>query len=223
MFPIRDHNPSDKIPIINIILIAITSWVFFIELQAPDFEEFILRFALIPSAVDIAAPISWLPFIYSMFLHGGWLHIISNMWFLYIFGDNVESHLGHIPYLLFYLLTGLTAGFAQYILFTSSDIPTLGASGAVSGVLGAYLVLYPKHKIDTLVASFGGFMQKIQVPASFMLGYWFVIQLFSGVGSLGAASVGGVAWWAHIGGFAAGWLMVRLFPRKLDKVHDNLL
>ena len=112
------------------------------------------------------------------------------------------------------MVTGFVAGFAQFILSPGSDIPTLGASGAVSGVLGAYLVLYPRHKIDTLIASFGGFMHKTQVPASFMLGYWFVIQFISGLGSLGAMSQGGIAWWAHIGGFAAGWILIRLIPSK---------
>lgn len=214
MFPIRDHNPSSNFPIITLILIAITAYVFFLQLTSPDMEEFIYSYALIPQTVNPANPGTWLPFIYSMFMHGGWLHIISNMWFLWIFGDNIEAHMGHLPYLFFYLITGLVAGVSQYLLSTTSNIPTLGASGAVSGVLGAYMVLYPRHKIDTLIASFGGFMHKIQVPASFMLGYWFILQLLSGVGSLSLALEGGVAWWAHIGGFLAGWTLIRLIPAK---------
>ena len=214
MFPIRDHNPSHKLPIINLIIIGITAYVFLLEITATSLEDFIFQYALIPNQVDFTAPSTLLPFIYSMFLHGGWLHIISNMWFLWIFGDNIESHLGHVSYLIFYLITGLAAGLMQFIFSAGSSIPTLGASGAVSGILGAYLLLYPRHKIDTLVASFGGFLHQIQLPASFMLGYWFVIQLFSGIGSLGIMGEGGVAWWAHIGGFASGWLLIRLFPKK---------
>ena len=223
MFPIRDHNPSHKLPIINLIIIGITAYVFLLEITATSLEDFIFQYALIPSQVDLTIPSTLLPFIYSMFLHGGWLHIISNMWFLWIFGDNIESHLGHVSYLIFYLITGLAAGLMQFIFSAGSSIPTLGASGAVSGILGAYLLLYPRHKIDTLVASFGGFLHQIQLPASFMLGYWFVIQLFSGIGSLGITGEGGVAWWAHIGGFAMGFLAIRIFHRKNRQNHDNLL
>lgn len=214
MFPIRDHNPSNKFPIMTLLIIIVTSFVFFLEITAFDFESFISQYALIPSTVDFRNIFSLLPFVYSIFLHGGWLHIISNLWFLWIFGDNIEAEMGHFIYLLFYLLTGIIAGLLQYFLNSSSDIPTLGASGAIAGVLGAYLVLYPKHKIDTLVVTFGGFLQTVQLPASIMLGYWFVIQIFSGVGSLASAAQGGVAWWAHIGGFATGFLSVRLFSRK---------
>lgn len=223
MFPIRDHNPSSKFPIITLLIIALTSYIFFLEITSPNLDTFITQFSLIPSTVSISDPGSWLPFIYSIFLHGGWLHIISNMWFLWIFGDNVESYLGHIQYFIFYIITGLAAGFAQYLISPLSDIPTLGASGAVSGILGAYLVLYPKHKIDTLVASFGGFMDTIQVSSSVMLGYWFVIQLFSGIGSLGVTSQGGVAFFAHIGGFVAGVILIKLFPGKIDKADSDVL
>lgn len=210
MFPIRDHNPSERFPIINLLIILVTSYVFFLEITAVNLEAFIETYALVPARVDIGNLRTLIPFINSMFMHGGWLHIISNLWFLWIFGDNIEAKLGHIKYLIFYLATGLFAAFAQYILMSNSTIPTLGASGAIAGVLGAYLVLYPKHKIDTLIIAFGGFMQKVQLPASFMLGYWFVIQLFSGIGSLGFMESGGVAWWAHIGGFAAGFLLIRI-------------
>ncbi|KKS95992.1 MAG: rhomboid family protein [Candidatus Gottesmanbacteria bacterium GW2011_GWA2_43_14] len=209
MFPIRDHNPSKSFPVITVLIILITSYVFFLQLTAFDPEAFIMNYALVPALVDFGNPATWWPFIWSMFMHGGWLHIISNLWFLWIFGDNVEAFLGHIGFLLFYLLTGIAASLVQFFFMSGSEIPTLGASGAIAGVLGAYLVLYPRHKIDTLVISFGGFLQKLQIPASFMLGYWFIIQLFSGVGSLGAAGQGGVAWWAHIGGFASGYLFTQ--------------
>ena len=214
MFPIRDHNPSDKPPVVNFLIIAITVFVFFLELSAPDLDVFIRQYALIPGQVSFTSFPTLLPFLYSIFLHGGWLHIISNMWFLWIFGDNIESYLGHFNYLFFYLFTGLMAGFAQYMLSPVSDIPTLGASGAISAVLGAYMVLYPRHKIETLIATFGGFLQKVELPASLMLGYWFVIQIFSGIGSLGISAGGGVAWFAHIGGFLSGFILIRLFPEK---------
>lgn len=210
MFPIRDHNPSKKFPLFIILLVLATSIVFFLEITSPDIEVFINQYALIPAQVDFFQPMTFLPFIYSMFLHGGWLHIISNMWFLWIFGDNIEAYLGSIKFILFYLLTGSVAGFTQYFFNPASAIPTLGASGAVAGVLGAYLVLYPKNKIDTLVFSFGGFLHNIQLPASIMLGYWFVIQIFSGVGSFASSMEGGVAWWAHIGGFASGYLITKV-------------
>lgn len=210
MFPIRDHNPSKKFPFITIFLVIITSIIFFLEITAPDIEIFINQYALIPAKINFFDPITLLGFVNSMFLHGGWLHIISNMWFLWIFGDNIESYLGSIKFLLFYLLTGLVAGLTQYFFAPFSTIPTLGASGAVAGVLGAYLVLYPKNKIDTLVISFGGFLHQVQLPASIMLGYWFVIQIFSGVGSFASSMEGGVAWWAHIGGFASGYLLTKV-------------
>jgi len=213
MFPIRDHNPSDRLPIITVLLILLTVFVFYVQITAADFEGFILQYALVPSSIDLLQPVTLLPFIYSIFMHGGWLHIISNMWFLWIFGDNVEAMLGHVPYALFYLFCGVAAGVTQYLFSTSSDIPMLGASGAVAGVLGAYMAYFPHNKVDTLIVGFVGFMHKVQVPASLMLGYWFIIQLFSGVGSFGAEG-GGVAWWAHIGGFAAGWILVRFFKIK---------
>ena len=209
MFPIRDHNPSESFPIITILIVIVTSFAFYLQLTAPDFEGFIMQYALVPSSVDITRLETLLPFIYSIFMHGGWLHIISNMWFLWIFGDNIEAVLGHVSYLFFYLFCGLAAGFTQYLFSAGSDIPMLGASGAVAGVLGAYLLLFPRHKIDTLMIMFGGFMQRIQVPASFMLGYWFIIQVLSGVGSFGFEGAG-VAWWAHVGGFATGWVLVHL-------------
>jgi len=209
MFPIKDHNPSSRFPLVTILIILITSFVFYLQLTSSDPQAFIFSFALVPSKVDFGIPATLWPFIWSMFLHGGWLHIVSNLWFLWIFGDNIEAYLGHIAFLVFYLATGIIASLIQYFFMIGSDIPTLGASGAIAGVLGAYLVLYPRHKIDTLIISFGGFLHKIKMPASIMLGYWFVIQIFSGVGSLAAMEGGGVAWWAHIGGFASGYLLIQ--------------
>ena len=211
MFPIRDHNPSDRLPLITITLILVTSFVFFLQLSAPDFEGFITQYALIPNQVVFPNFTTLLPFLYSIFLHGGWLHIISNMWFLWIFGDNVEARMGHISFLFFYLVAGIAAGLVQYAFNPLSPIPTLGASGAVAGVLGGYIILYPSHKIDTLIPSFGGFMHRVQLPASIMLGYWFLIQLISGAGTFGVDVTGGVAWWAHIGGFLAGVVLIQFF------------
>ena len=150
----------------------------------------------------------------SMFLHGGWLHILGNMWYLWIFGDNVEDRLGHRRFLLFYLACGIAAGLVHYGLNPSSRVPTIGASGAVAGVLGAYFFCYPKARVDILILFFF-YVDIIAVPAAFVLFFWFILQLFNGVLSLGADTgvTGGVAWWAHVGGFLAGVFLVRLSPR----------
>lgn len=214
MFPIRDHNPSHKFPFTTISIVIITSIVFFLEITAPDFETFITQFAVTPVNVSLGNISSLLPFIYSMFLHAGWFHIISNMWFLWIFGDNVEALLGDLGFLAFYLISGLGAGLLQYVINPTSSIPMLGASGAIAGVLGAYIIMYPNHKIDTLVPGFAGFMHRVELPASIMLGYWFVIQIFSGLGSLATSFEGGVAWWAHIGGFVTGVILIKIIPHK---------
>jgi membrane associated rhomboid family serine protease len=149
-----------------------------------------------------------LPFFSSMFLHGGFMHILGNMWFLYIFGDNIEDRLGHVRYLLFYLLCGVTAGLIHLYTNWESHLPTIGASGAISGIMGAYLLLYPGSRILTLVPIFF-FIQFFQIPAFIFLGYWLLIQLFSA--SLTPKNVGGIAFWAHIGGFVAGLVFIKLF------------
>jgi len=142
-----------------------------------------------------------------MFLHGGFLHILGNMWFLYIFGDNIEDRLGHLRYLIFYLLTGIAAGLVHLLTNWNSKIPTIGASGAISGVMGAYLILYPRARVLTLIPIFL-FFQFVEIPAFLFLGYWFLLQLFSA--GLTRGDVGGVAWWAHIGGFVTGIIFVKL-------------
>jgi membrane associated rhomboid family serine protease len=160
----------------------------------------------------------------SMFLHGGWLHLIGNMWFLWIFGDNVEDILGHAKYLLFYLLCGVAAALFQVALNMDSPVPTIGASGAIAGVMGAYLVKFPRSRIVTLVFVLF-FLTTIEIPASLMLIYWFVLQFFSGVGSIASShlSQGGVAWFAHVGGFLAGILLIfALRPRERFRRREEL-
>ena len=153
-------------------------------------------------------------------MHAGLLHIISNMWFLKIFGDNVEERFGSIIFLIIYLLSGITGGFLQYIFSPSSDIPMLGASGAVARVLGAYLVFFPRNQIETLIP-YGFFSRVVNVPASLMLVYWVVIQFFSGVGSIAHIGSGGVAFWAHIGGFAFGWIAAKFFKGDIVGVVEE--
>ena len=163
-----------------------------------------------------------IPFITSMFLHGGWLHLFGNMLYLWIFGDNVEDRLGHFPFLIFYLLCGVGAGIVHTIFNASSFVPSIGASGAIAGVLGAYVVSYPFARVLTLVPIFV-FFQVIEIPALIVLGFWFVMQLFSGTAALAtttSASSGGVAWWAHVGGFVIGMVLVGLFPRKDRPRYD---
>lgn len=223
MLPIRDHEPSHRVPVITIGLIAANVLVFLTQLMAENLEAFVAQWALTPRLLDFGDVGSLYPLVTSQFLHGGIAHILFNMWYLWIFGDNVESRLGRVRFLGFYLVSGIVAALAQFFVNTASPIPMLGASGAVAGVLGAYLVLFPHHRVDTLVPHFG-FWTRTTLPAGFVLFFWFILQLFSGLGSLGAAtSGGGVAFFAHIGGFAFGWLAVRLVPagRRLPPREVN--
>ena len=211
MFPISDtHTDKRKFPLINITVIAATIFIFILQMLALDETALVRSYALVPSLVDFGNLPTLVPFVTAIFLHGGFLHIISNMWFLWVFGDNVESRLGILfPFL--YFLSGIVGNFFQYILMPSSDIPMLGASGAVAGVLGAYFILFPHAKIKTLVPFFG-FFTFLSVPASFMLGYWFVLQVLSGAVSLPfSGETGGIAFWAHVGGFVTGVVFAKLF------------
>jgi len=157
-----------------------------------------------------------LPFLTSMFVHGSWMHVIGNMWFLYIFGDNVEDYLGHFKYLVFYLLSGLIAMTLQVAIYPNSTVPTVGASGAIAGVLGAYFILYPRARVLTWF-----FVFLFYIPAWVMLGYWFVLQFLAGAATLSMANatrdVGGVAVWAHVGGFVAGVVMIKIFPERRQR------
>ena len=210
MFPIRDTRNSGKFPIVNLILIGFDIYVFILELFSPNIEVFIAQYSLIPQNVNFFNIQTLKPFVTSMFLHAGFLHILSNMWFLWIFGDNVEAAIGHIKYLIFFIFCGVAASFIQYLFIANSTLPMIGASGAIAGVLGAYLKLFPKNKVDTIIPIFG-LPFFIALPAYFMLIYWFVTQAFNGVASIivATASVGGVAYLAHAGGFLTGFLVSR--------------
>lgn len=218
MFPISDSEKSARFPLITLFLIALNIYVFFQEMSVPNVDAFITEYALIPSQIDFNNVQSLFAFVTSMFLHGGIFHIVSNMWFLYIFGDNVEGRFGRFGFLMLYLFAGVVGNFAQYILNTTSTIPMLGASGAVSGVLGAYYLLFPHSKIKTIVVLFF-FLTVVQIPAVIYLLYWFVLQLFQGVSSLSTLTTqtGGVAFWAHIGGFLTGMFFGRGFKNSDKK------
>jgi len=209
MLPIGDDNSARKLfPFVTYILIALNVLVFFVELAGGD--DFIMKWAFVPSRF-LANPIGDFPTLFtSMFMHAGWMHLGGNMLYLWIFGDNVEDRFGHIRFIIFYVLCGLAATFAQMAFSMDSDIPNLGASGAIAGVLGAYILLFPKGKVRVMQGQ-----RVIQVPALLAIGIWFVLQLFSGIGSLeSAGKTGGVAYMAHIGGFVAGFLLTFLFRGK---------
>ena len=211
MIPLSDTKTSGSFPLWVIIILLINIWVFFLELTAPNPDLFIRKFALIPALVDFSNINTLIPFISSQFLHGGFIHIISNMWFLWIFGDNVEESFGFFLFPLFYLFAGIIGGLDQYIFIPGSSIPMLGASGAIAGVLGAYMAIYPHHKVKTLLPIFG-FFTVIEVSAFYILFFWFFTQIFAGSASIMAdtSSFGGVAFFAHIGGFIAGWILAKL-------------
>lgn len=220
MIPLRDINPRYSTPFVTVLLIAanIAVFVYQFSLGPRTGESFIFTYGMVPSRFTIALeaaaiPAAVIPFFTSMFLHGGVMHLLGNMWFLWVFGDNVEDRMGHFRYLVFYLLCGVGAGLAHALLNLNSAIPAVGASGAISGVLGAYLVLFPGTRVVTLVPLIFFFFT-VQIPAVVMLGYWFFLQFASGIFNIGARG-GGTAWWAHIGGFAIGFVWVMIFrPRQ---------
>lgn len=210
MIPLRDSHPTDKKPVVTYFLILANVLVFLLEITSPDLDEFISQYALVPAGVNFFNFSTLWPFLSFQFLHGGFFHLFSNMWFLKVFADNVEEKLGSFQFLFFYLLSGVIAGLSQYFFSTNSIVPMIGASGSVAGVLGAYFVFFPHHSIETLIPIFL-YWQRINLPAAFVLFYWFATQIFAGFGSLVymTAEVGGVAFMAHAGGFIAGWLIAR--------------
>jgi len=240
MIPLRDNIPPRTFPWVNYTLILVSTLAFLIQVGTEDGEQWIERLGMIPArvvdpdaVVEIVEPVviqtpfgmgvsqkqrealpsavtPWLTLLTCIFLHGGWMHVIGNLWFLHIFGDNVEDRFGHLGYLIFYLLCGVSASAAHLATDPGSTIPTIGASGAIAGVMGAYLILYPKAVVFSLVPIVF-IVQMMVIPAPIFLGIWFLLQFLQGTAILGGAAQGGVAWWAHIGGFLVGvtiaWLL----------------
>jgi membrane associated rhomboid family serine protease len=209
MFPVSDDNSQRRtLPVVTYALIALNVLIFFIELNAGD--EFIKEWAFIPSRFSGEPAADAVTILTAMFMHGSWLHLFSNMLFLWIFGDNVEDRFGHLPFLIFYLLVGTAATFAQFAVTPDSSVPNVGASGAIAGVLGAYLIMFPQSRVNVLLGR-----QIVAMPAIIVLGLWIVLQFFSGVGTIAytdeTAGQGGIAYMAHIGGFFAGLLLTFLF------------
>jgi len=212
MIPLKDDRIRNSFPVFTLLLIAVNTLVFLYEASlGPRAQQvLVFQYGMVPTHMEAALTHSTVP-IYlaiepiftSMFLHGGWLHLIGNMWFLWVFGITVEDRMGHAWYLIFYLLCGLAAGVTHTVVNWNSHLPAIGASGAIAGVMGAYLVLFPRAKILTLVPLLFFFFFW-RLPAIVMIGFWFAIQFFNGVASLGVRDAGDVAWWAHVGGFALG-------------------
>lgn len=216
MIPIRDTIPSKNYPVVNNCIIGINVILYLVQMaQGPDLNRFVYIYGLVPARYSIPQITSYFTtgqqffsLLSFMFLHGGFWHLLGNMWSLYIFGDNVEDRLGPLRYIVFYLLCGITSGLSHLIFNLNSNIPTIGASGAIAGVMGAYLILHPKAKILTLIPII--FIPWfIEIPAFFFLGFWFVLQFINAAGSHG--SIGGIAWWAHIGGFIFGIIFLKIF------------
>jgi membrane associated rhomboid family serine protease len=244
MFPYKDDNPTLHPPVVTVALILANAaaWVLLQGMGTEQYlAESVCRLGLVPGRLSgsiepgtyvmlsreigcrVGASPAWTTLFSSMFLHGGWLHLIGNMWFLWVFGNNIEDSTGKLRFLAFYLLTGIAAALAQVAVNPASPIPMVGASGAISGVMGAYIVLYPRVRVHMLVF-LGIFITRIQVPAFLMLGYWFLLQLLGGLPTLQDES-GGVAFWAHAGGFVAGMLLIFAFRnrnmiRKRELAHE---
>ncbi|HET8550420.1 MAG TPA: rhomboid family intramembrane serine protease [Bryobacteraceae bacterium] len=211
MIPLRDTQPSHSTPVVTATIIAVNVLVFLYQFWLDQYSgnAFIATYGLIPDRLSTADLVT------SMFLHGGWMHLIGNMWFLWIYGDNVEDVLGHGRFLLFYVLCGMAAAVTHVMMNPYSRIPTVGASGAIAGVMGAYIMKFPHSRILTLVPIFV-FFTTMELPALVILAYWFLLQVFSGLGSIGYSNVsrGGVAWWAHAGGFLAGMILIQVLGTR---------
>jgi membrane associated rhomboid family serine protease len=217
MLPLRDTIQSRQLPLVTWALIGlnILAFVFELSLPADVLDRFIQTWGMIPARLSLFDPFSWVTLVSSIFLHSGWFHLLSNLWTLFIFGDNVEDEMGSGRYLAFYLLAGISANLLQALATPGSPLPAIGASGAIAGVLGAYFFFFPRARVVTLVPLFI-IPWLVEIPAIFYLGFWFVSQLFSGLASLSTpsyASMGGIAWWAHIGGFLFGLFLGRFLLR----------
>ncbi|MBN2366493.1 MAG: rhomboid family intramembrane serine protease [Calditrichaeota bacterium] len=225
MFPLKDTIPSSTFPFVTISIIVTNIFIFIYQLSlGPQLNEFFNHFGVIPvkfTSVASENPVQLIPLsatlFSSVFLHGGWMHIIGNMWYLWIFGDNIEDRTGHFRFLLFYLLCGIAAGLVHIIMNPGSGVPTIGASGAIAGVMGAYILLFPNSRVITLIFVIF-FIQIVEIPAIFFLGFWIIIQIISGSMQAGLTEQsGGVAWWAHIGGFFIGLLLVLFFKKRKSR------
>jgi hypothetical protein len=227
--PLTDHIRRRSFWVITLLLIAANVWAFFFELSLGSrLNHFVMLYGLIPARYEprmlatLPAQLTLTPLIVSMFLHGGWLHLLGNMLFLFVFGRSIEDRLGHLPFLVLYLVAGMAAALVQIVANPGSRIPTIGASGAIAGVLGAYFVCYPGARITTLIPLFI-FFWTIELPAILLLGYWFLIQFLAGFQMLAiqTATAGSVAWWAHIGGFITGaFLGLAMRPRRRGPVVE---
>ena len=221
--PLTDHIRRRSFWAFTLLLIVANVWAFLIELSlGPELNHVVVLYGLVPARYapralfNLPAELTLAPVFVSMFLHGGWLHLLGNMLFLFVFGRSIEDRFGHFPFLLLYLVSGIAAALAQIIVNSGSRVPTIGASGAIAGVLGAYFVCYPGARITTLIPLFILFWT-VELPAILLLGYWFLIQFIAGFQmlSIQTATAGGVAWWAHIGGFVTGALLaLTLRPRR---------
>lgn len=232
MIPLHDTIPSRSFPIVNWLLILINSSVFLAEvfvLDSRQSETMIYQYGLVPDNIRLSGISSiyelrvsiFRPFFTNMFLHGGWGHLIANMWILFIFGDNVEDRMGKVKYFLFYILCGLIASLTHFILHRNSGVPAIGASGAISGIMAAYMVMFPKSTIISLVPIFI-IPLFLPIPAIIYIGIWFLIQLLSGTTSLMLSdSASGIAFWAHIGGFIGGLLIYRYFDSSKRKFFNR--
>jgi len=217
MIPIRDDIPARRFPVVTVGFLVINAAVFLLEvLFGSAANDLILIFGIVPARLttEWINPLVLLTLGTSMYFHGGWAHLIGNMMYLWIFGDNVEDRMGRVGFFIFYTLCGIISGVLQVVAAPRSPIPVIGASGAIAGVLGAYILLYPRARVRTLVPSFY-FYRSVWLPATIVLGGWFLIQLLNGLASLSfVMQTGGVAWWAHIGGFVAGMGLMPLFRQK---------
>ncbi|PYO42439.1 MAG: rhomboid family intramembrane serine protease [Gemmatimonadetes bacterium] len=240
MFPYKDENPTELTPVSTVGLIALNvlAWLFVQGAGASDqtLAQSVCQYGLIPGEVlrtvppGTAVPVGpqmhcvipavphWWTLLSSMFMHGGWFHLITNMWFFWVFGNNIEDSMGHGRFVVFYLLCGLAAAATQVLISPNSAVPMVGASGAISGVMGAYVLLYPRVRVHTLIF-LGFFVTTVTLPAYVILGYWFLLQLLGGTASALSQVEGGVAFWAHVGGFVAGMLLIKVFanPEFLER------
>jgi membrane associated rhomboid family serine protease len=221
MIPLRDRNPSGTFPIVTVSIIILNVLIFLFELSlGRRLDSFLFQFGIVPIKVYYSTDIpgstifnTYLPFLSFMFLHGGFIHLIGNMWYLWIFGDNIEDRLGRFKFIIFYLVCGIGSAFIHVYFNSQSGIPCVGASGAIAGVLGAYMVTFPRARVLVLVPLFL-FWEMLELPAIIILGFWFLIQFFSGTAAISSSHGGGVAWWAHIGGFVIGIVLIKIFPKS---------